>query len=330
MKILYAIQGTGNGHLARASALIPAFEKFGQVDVLLSGVQSDIEPPFAVKYNFHGLSFIFGEKGGPDVLKTFANVRAWKLIQEVRNLPVHEYDLVVSDFEVVSAWACLIRGKKCIGLSNQQALTAPGAPQGWQGWLVGRIVLWLYAPASKAYGYHFERYNPNLFTPVIRTEVRHMQPENLGHYTVYLPAHNDERIVRFLSSFPDVRWEVFSKHGSQTYTQGSVHVRPVNSLEFLESLRTCAGVFTAAGFGTNSEALYLGKKICVVPMSGQFEQHCNAKALKKLGATVLPWLTRKNKQLVHQWLDHGQPLKVDYPDNALEIAEKIVRENTGN
>ena len=37
MKILYAIQGTGNGHLSRAIDVIPALKKIGQVDVLVSG-----------------------------------------------------------------------------------------------------------------------------------------------------------------------------------------------------------------------------------------------------------------------------------------------------
>lgn len=37
MKIFYAIQGTGNGHISRAMELLPYFEKYGSVDVFLSG-----------------------------------------------------------------------------------------------------------------------------------------------------------------------------------------------------------------------------------------------------------------------------------------------------
>ncbi|NDB36263.1 MAG: glycosyl transferase, partial [Flavobacteriia bacterium] len=40
MKILYAIQGTGNGHISRAIALVPEFQKLVEVDVLISGTQS--------------------------------------------------------------------------------------------------------------------------------------------------------------------------------------------------------------------------------------------------------------------------------------------------
>ena len=62
MKILYAVQGTGNGHITRALEIIPFLQKKGDLDILISGIQSDIELPFEVKYRFKGLSFIFGKK----------------------------------------------------------------------------------------------------------------------------------------------------------------------------------------------------------------------------------------------------------------------------
>ena len=61
MKILYAVQATGNGHLSRAMEIIPHLKKLGKTDILVSGIQSDIELPFDVKYKFKGLSFIFGK-----------------------------------------------------------------------------------------------------------------------------------------------------------------------------------------------------------------------------------------------------------------------------
>ena len=40
MKILYGIQGTGNGHLSRAEEIVPILKKMAHVDVLISGNQS--------------------------------------------------------------------------------------------------------------------------------------------------------------------------------------------------------------------------------------------------------------------------------------------------
>ena len=33
MKILYAIQGTGNGHISRAREIIPLLQKYGELDI---------------------------------------------------------------------------------------------------------------------------------------------------------------------------------------------------------------------------------------------------------------------------------------------------------
>ena len=62
MKILYAIQGTGNGHISRARDIIPLLQKKGDLDILISGIQADVELPYEVKYKLKGLSFIFGKK----------------------------------------------------------------------------------------------------------------------------------------------------------------------------------------------------------------------------------------------------------------------------
>ena len=41
MKILYAIQGTGNGHLSRAHDILPELQKYGNVDIIISGTDSE-------------------------------------------------------------------------------------------------------------------------------------------------------------------------------------------------------------------------------------------------------------------------------------------------
>ena len=81
MKILYGVQGTGNGHITRAMEIIPYLQQKGEVDILVSGIQTDIELPFEVKYLFNGLSFIFGKKGGVDYWKTFMKMNSMKLLK---------------------------------------------------------------------------------------------------------------------------------------------------------------------------------------------------------------------------------------------------------
>ena len=63
MRILYAVQKTGNGHLARAQEIIPILQIYGDVDILTSGSQSQINLGFPVKYDFKGISLFYGSNG---------------------------------------------------------------------------------------------------------------------------------------------------------------------------------------------------------------------------------------------------------------------------
>lgn len=107
MKILYAIQGTGNGHLSRARDIIPILQKEHEVDILISGTQADLELPFQIKYKYFGLSFVFGKKGGIDLIQTYKRSNLKAFFSEINGLPVQNYDLVINDFEPISAWAWL-------------------------------------------------------------------------------------------------------------------------------------------------------------------------------------------------------------------------------
>ena len=95
MKILYAIQGTGNGHLSRAMDVLPCLMQHGDVDILISGIQSDLTLPYTIKYRLQGLSFIFGKSGGVDLWKTLVKSNVRKLVKEIRELPVENYDHVI-------------------------------------------------------------------------------------------------------------------------------------------------------------------------------------------------------------------------------------------
>src|SRR3954463_15164345 len=102
MKILYAIQGTGNGHLARAEDIIPVLRTYGELDLFISGAQADIKLSYPVKYHSKGLSFFFGKAGGIDFFKTFKNNSTKEVYKEIKKFPVDKYDLVINDFEPIT------------------------------------------------------------------------------------------------------------------------------------------------------------------------------------------------------------------------------------
>ena len=165
MRILYAIQGTGNGHLARATEIVPLLKLMVDTDVLVSGTQADLNVPFDIDYRFSGLSFIIGQNGGVDLLKTISKMPVLQFLNDIRRLPVEKYDLIISDFEPVSAWACRLRNKECIGLSHQNAVLHPSAPQPEFTDMVGKFILKHYAPTDHQYGFNFKPFSPFIFPP---------------------------------------------------------------------------------------------------------------------------------------------------------------------
>lgn len=327
MKILYAIQGTGNGHVSRARDIIPILQKKGDLDILVSGIQADVDLPYSIKYKFKGLSFIFGKKGGIDLYDTFKKCDLRNLIREIKSLPVHDYDLIISDFEPVSTWACKIKKKPCIGLSHQSAVINKNAPKPKTFDIIGNLVLRYYAPFAKAYGFHFENYDENIFPPVIRNQIRSANPVKNAHYTVYLPAYGDEIIIRILNEIPQVNWEVFSKHSKVKYNEKNVQIRPIQNEAFITSIVNCTGILCGAGFESPAEALFLQKKLMVIPMKGQYEQQCNAAALNKLGVPVLKSFKLDYLNQIKNWVDLPQNISVNYPDITEQIINKLIADN---
>ena len=66
MKIFYAVQATGNGHVSRAIELLPYLREYGQVDVFLSGNNANLQVDLAPKYTSKGWSLHYGANGGLD------------------------------------------------------------------------------------------------------------------------------------------------------------------------------------------------------------------------------------------------------------------------
>lgn len=325
MRILYAIQGTGNGHLSRAREIIPLLMNYGEVDLLVSGTQADVCLPYDIDYRFKGMSFVFGKKGGIDLGATYKQLSTRRMMKDIASLPVEEYQLILNDFEPVSAWACQQKRIPCISLSHQSAVINKLSPKPAKNDFVGRLVLNFYAPCSASYGFHFQSYGENIFTPVIRSEVRTIIPTNQGHYAVYLPAYDDERIIRMLSRFKKLRWQVFSKHTQRHYTFDNINIQPIDNENFLSSLASCQGVLCGAGFETPAEALYLKKKLAVIPMKTQYEQQCNAQALREMGVAVFKSLKEKHYEKILNWVNDPFIIPVDFPDVTDHILQQIIR-----
>ncbi len=322
MKILYAIQGTGNGHVSRAREIIPHLKKYGDLDLLVSGTQAEVGLDHEVKYRFNGFGFVFGNKGGVDFLKTWKQFDTAQFLNDVKHLPVKDYDLIINDFEPVCAWACKLKGKKNVALSHQSAFVSDKTPQ-LKGFHWGKVIMNHYAPTNAHFAFHFERYDDFINTPIIRSEIRNLQSKNLGHYTVYLPAYSDEFIINQVKGFTNIKWQIFSKHSKQHYFKDNVEVLPINNEKFQNSLANCEGLLTGGGFEGPAEALFLKKKVLAVPMKNQYEQQCNALAMENLGISVI-WNEDEFNKKLKNWVENDHVIEVNYPDETSQIIDNLI------
>ena len=325
-KILYAIQGTGNGHLSRAQHIIPILNKKNvHLDILISGIQSDLHLEYPVKFRKNGMSFIFGKKGGVDVLQTLLKMRPLRLYKDIKNIPVQDYDLVISDFEPISSWSARIRKIPCVSLSHQAAIILPESPRPPGGNIFAKLILKLYAPSNYKFGFHFDKYQTNIFCPVIRDKIRRQPVRELDHFTVYLPSYSNNFLAAIFSRFNEEKWQIFSKNQETPCQMGNIDFLPINDRQFVESMASSKGVISGAGFETPSEAIFLGKKLLVVPMKNQYEQKCNALALKNLGITVLDSLNTGSIHDLQKWVSVGSRVQLNYPDETEEAIDQLLQ-----
>lgn len=330
MKILYAIQATGNGHISRAEVLLPLFKKIAEVDILISGTSADIKLDYPIKYRFRGLSFIFGKNGGIDVWKTIRSIDFLRFLKDVNSLDLKDYDVVINDFEPVSAWASVFEKKRSIALSHQYSLLNSKVPKSSKKAFLARCILRYYAPTKEGYGFHFLKYDENIFTPIIKNDFISREIQEKNQYVVYLPAYDDQKIIAVLHKIIFTNWIVFSKHTPNSYRIGNISFYPISKKQFNNSLLVSKGIICGAGFETPAEALYLKKKLLVIPMKNQYEQQCNAEALKKLGVPVLNGLEKKDIEIIKSWVKSKKIVKVDYIDTPSKVINQIFIDDIKN
>jgi uncharacterized protein (TIGR00661 family) len=307
MKIFYAVQATGNGHISRAMEILPYLERYGQVDIFLSGANNSLELDASVKYRSKGLSLFYTNGGGLNywqIASRFAPLRIWK---EVRDLPVEKYDLVINDFESITSLACAYKKVASVNFGHQASFVSPKAPRPAHKEWMGEWILRNYARATQYVGLHFKQYDDFILPPVIKKEILQAEPLNKGHITVYLSAYSDAVVRQYLQPLKDYRFQVFSKEVKQPVQDGNILFIPVGKTAFNKSLIHCKAIITGAGFETPAEALYLGKKLLVIPIRGQYEQLCNGAALQKMGIPVLKALDAGWEAAFHAWM--GQKKK---------------------
>lgn len=211
MRVLVGVQGTGNGHLSRCSALAEAFRaEQVQADFLISG---------RAREGLFDMD-VFGDwrwQPGLTFQVRDGKVRLWDTLrkndwaqfkQSVRDLRLDDYDLVLSDFEPITAWAARKQGKRCIGIGRQFAFYHPHRQLPVN--FMQRQLLKRFVPVTDVVGMHWQRLHKHLLPPVIHQRGGDKPvTANQQAILVYLPFESLAAVRQLLTAFPSQKFQVF-------------------------------------------------------------------------------------------------------------------------
>lgn len=323
MRILYGINGTGNGHRSRALELVPALSRRSDLDVIVSGTAYSLPMPFPLKAEYAGFSFAY-RRGRVDLRQSIQQSRLSSVIRDVRGLDVSCYDLVVSDFEPVSAWAARTGGRPVIGVSHQASFRYPAVPRPSRKDHLSEWFMRTLAPTPSAIGLHYARYAPGVLPPIIRERVRELSRSFGNHIVVYLPAIELDELVPVLAG-QAAPFVVFSPAvDAVAYRAANVRVEPSSDANFADQLASSSGVLCHAGFELPSEAMYLGKPLLACPIGRQYEQQCNAAALERLGVEVIWDWDASVKTRIAEWIRLRRPVHLPEVTHVGALADAIL------
>ena len=320
MKIFYGIQGTGNGHVARARIMAKELAKAGiEVTYLLTGRDAnkyfdmDVFGDYQIR---KGLTFNTS-KGRVNYLKTAYQANLSALLKDIKSLDLSHYDLVITDFEPVCAWAAKKQKKRIIGIGNQYAYNYKIPREGSDP--IADIIMKKFAPVDIAIGLHWHHFGQPILPPILDLQAR---PKHIvkNKIVVYLPFEEIDDVVNLLSPFENYNFHISTPHNVSTKFE-HITFTSMSCNNFQKDLRECAGVISNAGFALTSEALQLGKKILIKPLHAQVEQTSNAAALRQLGYARV--MSELDIHIVEHWLHDNRAVQISYPNTAQILTQWI-------
>ena len=310
MKIFYGVQGTGNGHITRARVMAKELYAAGfEVTFQFTGRPADKYFDMQVFNGYQtreGLTFNT-HKGQVSYFKTALQANPIQFVKDINQLDLKNYDLVISDFEPVTAWAAKRQNKQVLGIGHQYAFGHDIPRKGADP--VANQVMKYFAPADVGVGLHWHHFGQPILPPIIETPAvpEHVQADKI---LVYLPFEDSREVIRHLSAFDNFQFHVYSPDLVKS-NHPNIVFKPLSRDGFQKDLYDCAGIISNAGFELASESLQLGKKILAKPLHAQMEQISNAAALEQLGYGHT--MFDLDTQVIEDWLHNPHAVRVTYP-----------------
>jgi uncharacterized protein (TIGR00661 family) len=301
MNILYGVPGEGLGHATRSKVVIGHLLAQGHQVCVVSSSRAYKMLAAAFPGRVHEIrGFHLAYKGltvsksrtaaltlrtAPDDLRiNFAKYR--ELLCD------YEPDLVISDFESFSYLFAKVRRLPIVSIDNMQIISRTelnvAIPKEEKGnYQLAQNIVRLKLPRSRHYfvttffNLPVTKADTTLVPPIIRPEILAAKPTKGQHVLVYQSATTQQNLVALLQQLPRQEFRVYGFNKEESH--GNVQLRAFSETGFIEDLASSRAVVTNGGFSLISEAVFLRKPICSIPIPAQFEQWLNAAEVEKMG-----------------------------------------------
>jgi len=305
MKFLFIVQGEGRGHMTQAIAFSKLLEKQGHelIDVIVGKSKRRAIPEFfsreiAAPIHLVESPNFFCDKNekkiliGKTIRKNLAkSATFWRSLQQIDKIvAAEEPDIILNFYDLLG------------GLYN--ALFRPKATY----WVIGHQYLsyhptFQFAP-SKGLNKFFFKFNTRLTAigateklalsfyklgstqeitvvpPLLRDDVKRLTPSQGNFFLTYLVNSGyGSEVISFAKANPTLEIRAYWDKKDAAETENplpNLSFHRVHDKNFLRDMAACKGLVSTAGFESICEAMYLGKPVMVIPITGQYEQACNA------------------------------------------------------
>ena len=136
-----------------------------------------------------------------------------------------------------------------------------------------------------------ERIRKTVVTPpLLRKEILNYKPKREEFLLGYMVNDGySQEIIDWHQKNPEIMIHCFWDKKDEPETKkmdDTLIFHQLNAIKFLDFMSRCKGLMTTAGFESICEAMLLGKPVLMVPVSGQYEQACNAIDASYAGAGI--------------------------------------------
>lgn len=317
MRFLFIVQGEGRGHMTQAIALGQLLEKKGHTLTAVCIGKSERRqiPDFVYQkinapiYTFESPNFVT-DKSSKSIRLTATvsqNLLKWKCfkksLKELDTIILEsEPDVILNFYDMLAGIYSLLYRPSCsfwtIGhqyLADHKAFLFP--KNSFLKRLIFKFnnkITSIGADLNLALSFQPLPQSGNkikVLPPLLREEIRSLETRKEDFILAYtVNSGYGEEILEFAAAHPHIKVEAFwdKKGAAPTYQPlPNLIFHQINDKLFLEKMAACRGLISTSGFESICEAMYLGKKVMMIPVQGQFEQSCNALDAIQAGAGII-------------------------------------------